>query len=350
MQRGYSTRGIRFLAVAFSIGLITAVANYQVAAADVFTDPVGFITLTANGTTLGGVGALSYLGLGMTQIPTNRGVISTISGTKITTSSVLPNNGFASGASGPLYFIEFLDGAHPGLLDDIVSNDTASVFTGTNDATAVSGATMYKIYPHWTVATVFGPNDESGLMGGGAIGSADNILIPLQSSQTFAKYYWFNGKGTVGWKDGSGNLVGNVRIFPDQGILISKATTTNLTIKLIGAVKLGPTLIPVGGTNTFLGNVYATSAMTLTNSKLYTGNAATGLTGGGSVGAADNVLIHQDGGTYAKYYWFNGKGTVGWKDISGNDASNVAISNGVSVLISLQTGHNGFNWAAAALY
>ena len=45
MQRGHPTRGIRFQAVTFTIGIITAIAGYQVAAADVYTEPVGFISV-----------------------------------------------------------------------------------------------------------------------------------------------------------------------------------------------------------------------------------------------------------------------------------------------------------------
>jgi len=52
MQRAYATRGLRFLpklTLAITIGLTTAAASYAV---DVFTDPVGFITITAVGTSV----------------------------------------------------------------------------------------------------------------------------------------------------------------------------------------------------------------------------------------------------------------------------------------------------------
>jgi hypothetical protein len=148
-----------------------------------------------------------------------------------------------------------------------------------------------------------------------------------------------------------GNNAANVRIPIDQGIVISKVTGTNLVYQLVGAVKLGPTLIPIGGTNNFVGNVYATSATTLTNSLLFTGNAATGLVGGGTAAAADNVLIHNDTtGAFAKYFWFNGKGTAGWRDTLGADASNVQIPIGADVVIALQPGHNGFNYTGPTPY
>ncbi len=58
----------------------------------------------------------------------------------------------------------------PGLFDDVVSNDAVNVFTANNDSANVAGATLYKVYPHWTIGTVFGPQNQTGLLGGNDIG------------------------------------------------------------------------------------------------------------------------------------------------------------------------------------
>src|ERR1017187_2627452 len=82
MQQAQHARGWNFLpklTFVITIGLITAATGFQARALDVFTDPVGFITLTAEGTAgPGSSPALSLLGLGMTQIVANRGAITGI--------------------------------------------------------------------------------------------------------------------------------------------------------------------------------------------------------------------------------------------------------------------------------
>ncbi len=155
MQRVQHARGWSFLPKAtfiITLGLITAATGFKASAVDVFTDPVGFITITAEGTAgPGSSPANSFLGLGMTQIVANRGAITAISGNDITVNGAPTANQFAVGPQGPLYFIEFLDGAHPGLQDDVVSNSATDVFTANNDSAAIAGAATYKIYPHWTI-------------------------------------------------------------------------------------------------------------------------------------------------------------------------------------------------------
>jgi uncharacterized protein (TIGR02597 family) len=262
---------------------------------------------------------------------------------------VLTPSAYNSGPSGPLFFIEFLDGAHPGLLDDVVSNDATHLVTAADDSGAVTGATLYKLYPHWTINSIFGAANQAGLAGGTSVSGADQIIVPNQLTQGFDAYFWFTGKGGPLWRHSGPNTeAGGTRIFIDQGFLIQKATATNLSFLLVGAVKLGPTSIPIGGTNNFIGNVYATSAMTLTNSGL----VQSGLQGATTVSSADTVLIHNDAtGVYNQYFWFTGKGGPIWRLAGPNtDASNVQIPIGASILIQLQPGHGGFQWSAPAPY
>jgi len=352
MQRVQHARGWSFLPkVTFiiTLGLITAATGFKASAVDVFTDPVGFITLTASGTNSSAPNALSFIGLGMTQIPAVRGTITAIAGTQITVNNTLTQSAFNSGGSGPLFFIEFLNGAHPGLLDDVVSNDTANVITANDDSAAAAGATLYKVYPHWTLNSVFGAANQAGLQGGSATPPADAIIVPNQLTQGFDTYFWFTGKGGPLWRHAGPNTeAGNTRIFVDQGFLIQKQTGTNLNIMLVGAVKLGPTSIPIGGTNNFVGNVYASSAMTLTNSGL----VPSGLVGGASTPPADAVLIHNDTtGAYNTYFWFTGKGGPVWRLAGPNtEAGSTPIPLGANLLIQIQPGHTGFQWAAPAPY
>jgi len=359
MQQVQHARGWSFLPkVTFiiTLGLITAATGFKASAVDVFTDPVGFITLTANGTNGVNGTAYSLLGLGMTQIPALRGIVGTVSGQQIPVNSTLTPGQYNTTAEGPAYFIEFTTNTTvAGLTDDIVSNDAANVYTANNDQSEVSSGASFKIYPHWTIAKLFGAADQAGLQGGTTPGTADNVLIPNQSTQTLTKYFYYTGSkhGGPNWEDAANNDATNVRIPIDQGFLISKVTGTNLTVMLVGAVKLGVTSIPIGGTNSFIGNVYASSVTTLSTSGLFTGNPATGLVGGTTPSSADNVLIHNDAtGAFTKYFFYTGSkhGGPNWEDAANNDATNVQIPLGANLYINLLPTGTGFQWQAPAPY
>lgn len=340
-----------------TLGLITALGSYKAAAVDVVTDPVGFITLTAVGTV--GASGLSYLGLGMTQVPTNIGLIGAVSGTKLTLSNqTLTAGAFNQVAAGPQYFIEITSGPKAGLMDDIVSNDTAAVFTSTNDSGLISAGQTYKLYPHWTIAKVFGANNESGLKPGTTT-TADQIQMFNPLTQGFANYYYATSSKTIsaGWK---ATTTGNTdqsatTMYIDQGFLLKKQTTTNLTVKLVGAVKLGPTIIPLSALNNLAGNVYATTAMTLSNSMLYNGGNQTNSVVPGTTTTADLVQFHNDvTGGFAVYYYATSSKTIsaGWKrTTTGNtDQGGVSIPMGANVLVQIKSPRPGFNWVAPAPY
>src|SRR5436190_23177161 len=94
MQRVQHARGSSFLpklTFVITLGLIPAATGFQASAVDVFTDPVGFITLTAQGTDSAPNAnpSLTLYGLGMTQIPASRGAITSVSGQAVATSSTL---------------------------------------------------------------------------------------------------------------------------------------------------------------------------------------------------------------------------------------------------------------------
>jgi uncharacterized protein (TIGR02597 family) len=361
MQRVQHARCWSFLPkVTFiiTLGLITAATGFKAAATDVFTDPVGFITLTAEGTSGPGSPAYSFLGLGMTQIPALRGVIGTVSGTQVPVNSTLTAGQFNAVAEGPQFYIEDTNTNSPtcGFTDDIISNDTANVYTSTNDAAQMASGDTFKIYPHWTLTSLFGATDQAGLQQGSS-STADQILVQNPLTQAFTTYYYATATKslTAGWKNAAGNTdASQVPLYGDQGLLINRVVSTNLSVMLVGAVKLGPTLIPLGPLNNFAGNVYATSATVLSNSGLYTDGVQTDSLVAGSASTADLVLIHNDPtGAFSTYYYATATKslTAGWKNAAGNtDASAVSIPIGAELLIQIQPSHSGFNWKAPAPY
>ncbi|HXI82671.1 MAG TPA: choice-of-anchor tandem repeat GloVer-containing protein [Verrucomicrobiae bacterium] len=320
--------------------------------ADAYSDPVGFVTLTAEGTNAPGSPAYSFLGLGLTQIPALRGVVGTVSGTQVPLDSPLSPGQYNSVSNGPLYYIEVTSGTSAGFTDDVVSNDAVNVFTANDDSSVIANGSTYKLYPHWTIASVFGTTDQVGLDQGA---SGDQILVQNPVTQTFSTYYYTTATKalTAGWKSaGSGNAdAAQTPLYNNQGILINRQPGTNLTFKSVGAVKLGPTIVPLFGPgNQIPANVYA-AAITLSNSGLYTDGVSTD----SFVFGSDYVLIHDDtAGVYNTYFYTTATKslTAGWKQSgTGNtDAGGTMIAVGSSILIQLQSGHNGFNWKMPAPY
>jgi uncharacterized protein (TIGR02597 family) len=340
------------LAFITTVALVSAAISYQASAQNVYTDPVGFITLTAVGTTVQGSSpANSFWGLGMTQIPSLRGVVTAVTTNQLAISG-LSAGAYNQGAEGPLYYIEDVNSnsVYAGFTDDIVANDANYVYLANNDAAYIVANDNYKIYPHWTLSTLFGATDQAGLAP-----STDKVLVQNPLTKNFTSYYYLNASKTVtaGWKNSANNAdASNVPLYGDQGIIVSRGITTNLTYLYVGGVKLGKSQIPVIGPGyTFVGNQYASSGITLGTSGLYqTGGNPTNSVVPGS----DFVLLHNDtSGAFISYYYLNASKTVtaGWKNSANNaDATNVQLPLGANVVIQLQAGHNGFTWAAPSPY
>lgn len=349
MQQAQHARGWNFLpklTFVITIGLITAATGFQARALDVFTDPVGFITLNAVGN------GLSFDALGMTQIPVQRGVISAVAGQSLTVSNSMTANQYVGPGGATQFFIEITSGPFAGLTDDIVSNSTTAVFTSVDDSGEVAATETYKIYPHWTLNTAFGPPATSGLNGAATAAAADNLIVWNPTVQQNTTYF-YRTAGTPGWRSTASLTVdvGTNVLYIDEGIVIQRRIAGAVGIKLVGGVKLGPTIVPMVASGlTFAGNVYA-SSFSLNASSLFTTNDATGVHGAATAAAADNLLIWDPVLQQTTTYFWRTAGTPGWRstaslttDVGTNQLSIASI---IQVQRRLAT---PFNWVAPAPY
>jgi hypothetical protein len=344
-----------------TIGLITAVATYQATATDVFTDPVGFITVSAEGTTgHGGATASSFWGLGMAPLPVQKGIINSVSGkTIIDLGGTWTNNQFSGG---PVqYEIEITSSNNAGLVD-VVSNTTASTTIGTlnDDSSMISSGNTYLIRQSWTLNTLFGTTASGGIQAAGFLGgtaqvNADNVSVWNPVTQQYAAY-WFktNGnQGAVGWKLASASTGngGTNGLFIDQGILITRRAANSTNVLIVGAVKLGQTLSPIiqqaAPGLTFAANVYPAS-FALTNSGLFSGLDSTGVRGGTAQANADNVSIWNPANQQFAAYWYktnSNQGGAGWRLASAStiNAGNTNLAIGQMILLK-RTVSTPFNW------
>ncbi len=109
----------------------------------------------------------------------------------------------------------------------------------------IGGGTTYKIYPHWTLASLFGATDQAGLKAGSST-TADQLTI-VNAAGAATYFYSSGGAVGAGWRKvgGGTNDYSSQNLYIDQGIAYSRNVTTNLTVQLVGGVKLGSDSYPV---------------------------------------------------------------------------------------------------------
>ena len=90
------------------------------------------------------------------------------------------------------------------------------------------------------------------------------------------------------------------------------------------------------------GNPYPISSRTLGTSGLYTGNQSTGVAGGTSATAADNVTIYDPSTGVANTYFFHTSFNQWRKGTT--DSSNITIPEGSAIVISRKANRGAFEW------
>jgi uncharacterized protein (TIGR02597 family) len=330
----------------FLTAFLVLAAGVTVAFAQtVTTDPVGFINLTVYGPASLGGSANTFLGLGFTQPVSYQATFSSASGTTLTDSSATWGDDAFNGANGQ-YYVELITGSGAGRMSNITATSGSghSITTADDLSSFVSAGTGYKIRKNWTLASVFGPNDESGLAGG-TIVTADQILVYSTTTHQYSTYYYkTSGIGGNGWRstNSTSTDASNTPFLPTDGIIVVRHTPGDVTFSLAGAVKLGQTALPVAEGTNLLSNVYPSGTLTLGNSNL----VGSGLTGGTLV-TADHVLIYNNSNNqYDTYYYkTSGLGGTGWRSTASTstDASNTPIPFGASIIIP-RVNPGSFTW------
>jgi uncharacterized protein (TIGR02597 family) len=313
-------------------------------AVDVFTDPVGFITLNIAG---GSPSQVSYLGLGMVRVQKVQSIITAHSGTVLTDSSQTWTNNQFNG-TGNAHFVELLNGNGAGRVADIVATGPNSITTSIDFGTdVVPGTTTYRIRPDWTLATVFGATNDVGFGTGLSATTADNVLVFDPVTKAYTTYYFRTG---AGWRLSTDPFTdkSNAVLDFEGGVITIRRNAVSLSSKLVGAVKLGKTSIPIATGANIVGNVYPITNLTLNASNLFTTNSATGFQDGLSATSADDLLVWT-GTTYLTYYFRTG---AGWRTSTDpfTDRGTVAIPMAQSVVIQRNGSRSNFLWMVPQVF
>lgn len=342
-----SPLSLRPLASAFVCSMLAAfspIASAQVTTAT--TDPVGFITLNVAGTGGAGTTALSFKGLGLTRPVDYQGSAETVGTNTLTDNEATWTDNQFNGGAGA-YYAEVTSGPGAGTTYDISATAAANktITLVQNLATGVANGVTFRIRKHWTIGSIFGANDESGLQGGTAT-TADQIRI---YNGTGYDTYFYSTDAAVGtgWRKADGSSTNQVDavVYPEDGLLVSRQQASPVNVILMGAVKTGQSSFPILAGLNIISNPYA-APMTLGSSNLYTGNPATGVVAG-SASTADEVRLY-NGSTYETYYYSGGGifGT-GWRKNGAGaaDQAGVQVPVGASILITRKAASN-FDWVS----
>lgn len=301
----------------------------------VFTKPVGFITLNLQaGNNFIGFSlqpSSAFVGA-FTVSPTDRSHI-------FLTNATITNDQF-NGAAGTFVMEVTSAGATQGsntVVVDTIQTGAEVILQDALPAGIADGSTL-TITKLRTIEEAFGTTNSAGLTPGSA-STADLILLPTASGG-FDQYFYSNGGFSgIGWRKvggGTTNQAG-VGFYPTDGFVILARSAKSVTIT--GEVKSGNTMVLLETGNNLLANLCPVNAggaspsaqgRTLGNSGLYTGNASTGILGATTANAADQVMLWNGTGYTQYYYSTGGFSGVGWRQVGGGntDRADVALPDG----------------------
>jgi len=307
-----------------------------------YTTPVGYITIPILGT--GGVGTQKIQIANQGLLPSGAvkyaGVAEAITSTYVedTQGTWAAGDYLHAGSLGPMvsHLVEITNGPLQGTMTWITATDDSSgagqrLYTS-DDISAAGDTASFRVLKTFDVSSLFGVIPAATVLGGaGTITAADTAQIsdPLGTPQTF----WYKNAGgstsTWGWKastlpSGVGAVdVPKIAIHPNDGIMIYRKQSGNGSLVISGDVKTQNTRVRVEGdtTNASVYNIIANQlpvdSLTISETGLYTGDAATGIKGAGTITAADTIQIWVPASGAFQSFWYKNAGgatsTWGWK-------------------------------------
>jgi hypothetical protein len=246
------------------------------------------------------------------------------------------------GTNGTQAYVEF----NNGWMADIANSTTPTNLVLAGNLTGVASiGDSYRIRAHFTIASLFGTNNETSLQSGGNTAQADNIqVLTPQTQQTLTVFYYDDGINH-GWLTADYNPADNLAIYPEQGLLVRRVAAGNRILYVCGPVKTGLTAAPIEPGYNLVGTLKSLSNLTLETLNIYTGDPATGLASGGNTAQTDTLLVVQPDGTTATYFYYQDNfGNQGWLDANYNPSANVLINAGSAFFVHRLTENGPFNW------
>jgi len=361
----------------FTLALL--VASASLLSAQVVTEAVGFVSVTAlgNSDTRFAV-PLHRPTFFVGSVVSKVGNVITVQNTANWTTDQFV---YSAGTQNDHFYIEIQSNGSSaeGKRFDIASN-TANTLTVVGDASGIVVNDVFEIIPYWTYGTLL-PASTSGITATTSIsgaGSATKILVPDTTSPgtnliTNATYYYYGGaaSGGPGWRKSGGGLTtirNNDIISPSSYLIVRQDGVATATISGTGSVPMAKRVHIIG---TKLSGVAQDNfvqidipiPVTLTDSGLWESGVFTASASvSGSNG--DKLLVYDDSMALKNkvpsktYYYYNGaaSGGPGWRLQGGGLTTirngEVAFSPGSGVVIRKQatTPAQTLTWAPLPTY
>ena len=327
-----------------------------------YTTPVGYMTIPIPGTGGGGGSKLQIANQGL--LPA--GPAAAGGGASVTfAGNVMTDTAGAFGAfvnAGSNSHLLEITSAGPvqGGLSWITANTSTTITTADNLSSAGAGAS-YRVWAAYTMASLFGdPPAASTLGGGDSELAADTVQILDPVTNVYTSFYYKNsGKGGTGWRSSDVAITNpaTYAIHPNDGMVLLRKQSDPGSLVVSGSVKTGNTMVRVEGNPSstvlnILANQVPVDQITPALSNLYTGNPLTGMKGGDSELAADNLLIFDAAANTYTTFWYkdSGKGGTGWRssDVAISAPENYKFPSAGSLLLQRKSGES-FTWVVPSV-
>src|SRR5436190_4997610 len=266
-----------------------------------------------------------------------------VSGTAVT--SITDSNANWTSAQfagrGPLY-AEFANGIEADI-QQVSFGPKRLSFSGALPASITAGA-RYRVREHHTVAEVFGPTNQVGLLAGQNTDEAETIRHFIPETQQTRIYFYSTLSGLTGWLLDDYTPAGTTVIYPEQGLMVSRRTAANLTTVSSGRLKPGGSTVPVLPGYNMISLYDRAIPARLDELNLL----SSGFMGGENADAGDNLLKINSDSTTTTYFYWNLAGFEGWYDYSYQSSSGVTIAPGTVFMIYRRPPSQVFDWTIPA--
>ena len=290
----------------------------------VSTVPVGYTTVTINGTGGQGAEAFSYLGVPVHHAANFRSAMTAKADNSITCA----NASWTANAFANTHFVMIMSGDNTGMSATITANTADTLITAENLSSILTGNENFAIHKYTTIADVFGADNSAGLKGSDGPGTADNILIQTGSNSFATYYYQTGGLGGTGWRSAASSSVdASGTIIPHgSGIIAVRGESADLKVSVMGSVFPDDVVTPVEqGFNWKAPSL----PVDVTLAGFFGANNEAGLKASDGPGTADNILVFDRNGNITTYYYqTGGLGGTGWRGAanSSTDQANTVIA------------------------
>ncbi|MBN2506770.1 MAG: fibronectin type III domain-containing protein [Verrucomicrobia bacterium] len=271
-------------------------------------------------------------------VVTDRGTVSiTDTNARWSSGQFAPSNG--------AFYAEF----ESGYMADIVACSTQTLeFPGSLPSEIVVGQ-VYRVRPHFTLASILGAANKIGLEAGTSPANADMVELAVRGEDgrnvVRRCYFYSSVPGYTGWYDWDCYGAADTVVYPEQALGVTRKQGGDILLVVSGVVKDNPTIVPILVGNNLVGTFQNQRVITLGELNLVSGDPVTGLAAGWNPGEADNVYVVNPDQTTSTFFYSSLAGYEGWWTAAcDRRADDTAFEPGSAFYVTRKAPRAPFNW------